>query len=146
MVFNMKTIEFSISKNNTVIIDADDAWVLEGNKWCSSGKPGRPYVLRKTNGKYESLHRLIMNAGRGQVVDHINGNTLDNRRQNLRIATVQQNSWNRVGPNKTKKYKGVHYIERLKKYSARLTVSGKNLYLVFTRPKRKQQKHITTHA
>ena len=57
------------------------------HKWCSvDGKP-------KTNNSF-SLHRLVIGAGRGQVVDHINRNRLDNRLVNLRFATHSQNSTN----------------------------------------------------
>lgn len=41
------------------------------------------------------LHREIVGAKKGDIVDHINGNTLDNRRENLRIVTHQQNCYNR---------------------------------------------------
>ena len=45
--------------------------------------------------RYELLHRLVIGAKKGEVVDHINKDTMDNRRENLRIVTVAQNAWNR---------------------------------------------------
>lgn len=54
------------------------------------------------------LHREVVGAAPGQIVDHINGNKLDNRRQNLRIVDARLNAINR-GPNKNKAsvFKGV---------------------------------------
>jgi hypothetical protein len=55
------------------------------------------------------MHRLIINAPLGKEVDHINGDSLDNRRDNLRLCTRQQNCCNRKHQIKAKsKYKGVH--------------------------------------
>tara|TARA_R100001509_G_scaffold106669_2_gene63267 strand:- start:2311 stop:3336 length:1026 start_codon:yes stop_codon:yes gene_type:complete len=80
-------------------------------------RPDKPrYVYTFPNGKQRtyvakdtlSIHRLIMNPEKGQVVDHINGNTLDNRKHNLRCCSYQGNSANSIGRHKTKsKYKGV---------------------------------------
>lgn len=55
------------------------------------------------------LHRLIMNAPLGMVVDHISGDIFDNRKANLRICTSGQNSLNRkINQNNTTGYKGVY--------------------------------------
>lgn len=64
-------------------------------------KENRPYYTR---GNY--LYREIMQAQKGEIVDHINRDVLDNRKCNLRIVTVKQNNWNAT-PNK-----GVTYDNR----------------------------------
>ena len=53
------------------------------------------YALRKPHGNIIRLHRLITNAPEGMVVDHLNGDKLDNRLLNLRICTQKENSNNR---------------------------------------------------
>ena len=69
------------------------------------------YATRDTNsrGRFR-MHRVIMQPPNGLQVDHINGNKLDNRKANLRLATHAQNGMNRSKSlNKTSVYKGVHY-------------------------------------
>ena len=57
---------------------------------------GYPIIIRGTNPrKYIQLSRFVMNAPKGRLVDHINGDRLDNRRKNLRIVTARQNALNR---------------------------------------------------
>ena len=70
-------------------------------------------------------HRLIINAQKGEIVDHINGNGLDNRRSNLRIVSHQANRLNRVNgtSKKTSKYFGVS-IER-KRIRVMMKIDGK---------------------
>lgn len=77
------------------------------------------------------MHREILNVPAGLECDHINGNSLDNRRANLRAATRQQNCWNnrKRKPNSLSKYKGVSFSKRGKPWKATLTVDGNWIYL-----------------
>ena len=69
------------------------------------------------------LHRLILNAKKGEIVDHINHNKLDNRKENLRIVTKQQNAQNR------KKQCGVFKRNDSGKWQAQIMVNYKNIKL-----------------
>lgn len=71
----------------------------------------RFYFSVKVDGKYLLLHRLIINAKTGDIVDHINHNPMDNRECNLRLCTSSQNSMNR-SKSYHKKYKGVSLDNR----------------------------------
>ncbi|GAB4240843.1 MAG: hypothetical protein Kow0032_28700 [Methyloligellaceae bacterium] len=64
-------------------------------RWHRGGS-GRTYAMRKASGRTVYLHRLIMNAEPGDMVDHVNGDPLDCRRSNLRIVTASQNAANRA--------------------------------------------------
>lgn len=89
---------------------------------------------RKTN---IYMHREVLERkiGRelqaGEVVDHINGDGLDNRRGNLRVATVSQNSCNqrRQRRNTTSKYKGVAYYKRDNNWESYIKHHGKKYSL-----------------
>jgi hypothetical protein len=80
------------------------------------------------NGKLKSailLHRFILNAKKGEIVDHINMNPLDNRRENLRIVTKSQNMQNRKKQsNNTSGHKGVSWSKKDKKWRA--TIRSEN--------------------
>jgi len=77
------------------------------------------------------MHREIINVEEGKVVDHINHNGLDNRKVNLRPATIAQNGWNRKPKTKncSSKYKGVWWDKQLKKYRAQIWFNGNRLHL-----------------
>lgn len=90
------------------------------------------YINKKIKGKTKTylLHRLLVEAFIGrkllksEFIDHINHNSLDNRIENLRICSLKENSRNR----NSNKYKGVK-ITLSGKYSARITVDRKEIYL-----------------
>lgn len=94
-----------------ILIDDEDAHIIEAGCYIWS-EPRRTalYVYLGRNRKQFKLHRLIMNAKPGEVIDHVNGNTLDNRKCNLRITTQSGNNKNAKKRRNaiTSKYKGVH--------------------------------------
>lgn len=78
------------------------------------------------------MHRLILglDSRDTRLCDHKNGNGLDNRRANLRIATTSQNLANRGKTRRnTSGYKGVMWFKRKRKWYARIRVSGKSVHL-----------------
>jgi hypothetical protein len=77
------------------------------------------------------MHRLIMGAEPGQEIDHINGNGLDNRKENLRVATRKENQQNRHITWGNSTYKGVYWEKQKNKWRARIFVSGKCVHLGF---------------
>jgi hypothetical protein len=95
----------------------------------------RFYIVRhfvKSNGKLgiELLHRRILNIEHGSLCDHINGNTLDCRRSNLRLCNNSQNQHNKAKlKNNTSGYKGVWWHSIGKKWEARIMVNRENKYL-----------------
>jgi hypothetical protein len=82
------------------------------------------------------LHRAILNAPVGLEVDHINGDGLDNRRSNLRLATREGNQRNRAARrDNTSGLKGVSLHVSTGKWQARIRTGGEQVYLgVFTTP------------
>ena len=75
------------------------------------------------------LHRFVLSALSGKHVDHINGNPLDNRQENLRFATSAQNQRNRrMITTNTSGYKGVIWDRNRHKWSARVKLSSKTFY------------------
>lgn len=76
-----------------------------------------------------TMHGLIMSPPPGLAVDHVNGNGLDNRRSNLRLATHQQNTWNQSGHGGTSAFKGVSFREDTKVWRAYITVDGNRQWL-----------------
>ena len=133
-----KTITIELGGTGSMIttIDAADWEGIKDYPWYAKLIPkyrGRFHAMASAKneyGKYTtvSLHRLIMEPGEGMHVDHINGDTLDNRRCNLRVCTPSQNGANRRAPCKNKTgYYGVSQIGE--KFSANLICEGTTYYL-----------------
>jgi hypothetical protein len=82
-----------LSQGEVAIVDREDYEELSKYTWYVTRHGGNKYACRK--GKSILMHRMIMKPPRGMVVDHIDGNGLNNRRCNLRICTQGQNVCNR---------------------------------------------------
>lgn len=116
------------------LVDKEDHAHLSQFNWFQAGpdQKFRRYALAWVNGEQVLMHRLIMDAPAGMVVDHINGDTLDNRRKNLRLATTAQNNRNRR-PSKfhtlTSPYKGVSYHVASGLWAAQISVEKEVIWL-----------------
>ena len=116
--------EIPLNKTKVALVDDEDFIWLSEKKWSYHG----PYVSRKQSNKTILLHREILKVSQGLEVDHINGNPLDNRKENLRIATHQQNLFNsKISKNNKSGYKGVCWQRG--KWQASIKVKGKQKYL-----------------
>lgn len=119
----------------TVLIDPEDEHLLDERTWVVEKSRNTFYVHasygdRRDDGR-PMLHRLIMNAGPEDEIDHRNGNGLDVRKANLRKATRQQNAANRVKgsfENVTSEFKGV-YQRSPGRWVAQITVNNANRHL-----------------
>ena len=121
--------EIPLTQGKFALVDDDDWHLVQGYKWCVNIHPsGICYAvawLPGGKGKYVIMHRIIMDAPDGMVVDHINHNGLDNRRSNLRICTTSQNGMNsRKRTKLSSSYKGVCWHVGNKKWLSRIRLEG----------------------
>lgn len=129
--------EIHLSKGQVAIIDDCDFDLVAGIKWYALKKKYQSRtdwyaVATKLNGSTSSLrmHRLITNAVAGQMVDHKNGNGLDNRRPNLRICTCSQNNQNRRRlSTKSSQFKGVRWHKQTSRWESRIMLNKVSIYL-----------------
>lgn len=120
--------EIFLSQGKFAIVDDEDYERVNQYKWHY--RQGYASHTRYENGKFVTvnMHRMIVGALPGQIVDHINRNKLDNQKVNLRICTVGENNRNRIQVSgTTSKYKGVHKKEN--SWVASIRVNRKKIHL-----------------
>ena len=118
-------------KDEYFLLDKEDAHILN-YRYCGIFKDsfGARYVQLKILNKRVFLHNLLMNPSKEQVVDHINGNPLDNRRCNLRLCSFSDNLKNKkTYKNNRLGVRGVSYNKQEGKYVARIQVDKKPIFL-----------------
>jgi hypothetical protein len=127
-------------KGNSVLIDEEDYKKIKNKKWSvntvSKGNCEKKYLRtgiynsKNKNTDHISLHRFIMGVKNGEYVDHINGNTFDNRKCNLRICTNAENAANsKKNIKNTSGYKGVSWDKSKNKWSAFITFNYKHIFI-----------------
>lgn len=115
-----------------VQVDEEDVDLIQVYRWRAYNTNGKSYVMRSIRGGVVYLHRQLLGLQRGDRlrVDHRNGDTLDNRRDNLRFATAAQNSANSQRyANNTTGAKGVSLFKRTGRFRAEITSHGKYHHL-----------------
>lgn len=118
-----------LDKQGVAIFDAASSWSIVKK----TDQITRFYAMRARDFTY--LHKLILIAPKGHVIDHANGDTLDNRFSNLRIATTAQNNMNRCrsqtykGKALSSKYKGVSWDKSRNKWIVHVSVNNRQKYL-----------------
>lgn len=126
--------QIKLTQGQYALVDDEDYEDLNKQNWCVAYTNVYRAVgySKRVNGERTTIHmsRVIMNAKKGEMVDHRNHNTLDNRKNNLRICTNSQNQMNSLPQeNGASKYKGVHWRKNRKHWMARIMVSGKEMYI-----------------
>lgn len=104
--------EIPLSLGLVALVDDEDFTYLSQWAWYAKSNRYKSFYVKRTlrvNGKsfYVAMHRQILGAPPGVIVDHANRNTLDNRKLNLRFATTHQNMCNRIAVRSRFGYRGV---------------------------------------
>lgn len=130
--------EIQLTQGKVALVSAEDYEFLMQWKWHYSKRSKNRSGYAKTNmppvnGKKFTIfmHQAVAKrVGVNGLVDHINRNGLDNRRENLRPATRQQNAANKTkNPNTSSKYKGVCWRKDRQKWQAYIRVNYKSIHL-----------------
>jgi hypothetical protein len=120
------------SRNKEIIdytyVSEEDYEILNKFKWCKSNN----YITGKVDKKIYYLHRYIMieilknNIDKKQVIDHIDNNPLNNKRDNLRIVSISENNRNKTKIENThSKYIGVSWANHINKWHVGITIDKK---------------------
>lgn len=125
----------ALTRGHVAIFDPEFSAVFSLWNWFAKADRGNWYAARthhqKTNAGRRSItirqHSVVLPISDGFVVDHINGNSLDNRRSNLRISTVSENAANQKTRVGNSQYRGVSRAGA--RWQARIGCDGAQKYL-----------------
>ena len=120
-------IKIPLTQGKFAIIDEDDFFIVSPYRWWAKLKGSKWYAETKIQGKNVSMHRLLLNFPE-VLVDHWDGDGLNNTRQNLRKATHQQNGFNKR-PSPGRQYKGVSFRKDRGLYRAYIGIEERYIHL-----------------
>ena len=153
-------------QEHTMLLDDEDSWLTDILTFCIDKGYAKTTIygnkLKLLNEKIDYtiepkyakgtkevqikklFHRFIMEIHHPELrgnpklyIDHINGNPLDNRKENLRLVTPQQNTMNkRSYKNSTSKYKGVYWDKKYNKWRTRITIDNKKKHIGYYQDER----------
>ena len=126
-----------LTQGQVALIDEEDFELVSRYKWHAQRVRHTNSFYAQTNismpdgsKTHLQMHRLIMNAQPGELVDHIHHLTLDNRKSELRLCTTEQNAHNMAKhSDNTSGYKGVRWIKDREKWRAQIGMRGKKIFL-----------------
>ena len=130
-----ETVKIPLNFGKVAIIDAADFDIVSQYNWNAvKGTTGWYAVAVNERYRIVRMHRLLMKSERGVLVDHRNGDGLDNRRSNLRHSTVAQNRHNSRKTERptTSTFKGVNFCRdkpRHRPWRAKIKIGGKSKFL-----------------
>jgi hypothetical protein len=123
----MKEISLQNSSAKAIINDEDEILVSNYN-WNIHRNGKLAYAVSYTNGKTIRMHQLIIQSN--SMIDHKDGNGLNNQRHNLRPCICRQNQWNSEKRLKTSsKFKGVSFVKQQLKWKAAIRYKQTYHYL-----------------
>ena len=122
-----------LTEGKFTIVDPKNFYWLNNFDWCAKEYRGCFHAVRFNNHGNPmilSMHRQIMNPPKGLLVDHRNRNGLDNRRENLRLATYSENNCNKAKrKNTSSRFVGVSFDKRKQRWVAYINYNGKRIFL-----------------
>ncbi len=123
----------TLTKNQYALVDDQDYERVSQYHWYFNSGYAKAYY----KGKRIRMHRLILGTPKGLATDHINGNKLDNRRENLRVATTGQNNCNvGLAKNNTSGYRGIYREPSTGHWRPFITIRGKMIHFGSFKEKR----------
>jgi hypothetical protein len=129
-----------LTQGKFALVDDEDFELINGFNWCAAKKGQGYYAVRSSSVKKKDigcenrhpiyLHQMVIKIPKDKVLDHINGNTLDNRKKNLRVCSQLQNKWNSKKPiTNTSGFKGVTWDKYKNKWKSQIRSNGRGKHL-----------------
>ncbi len=115
-----------LTQNKFALVDPEDYAELARHKWCAAKQGNSWYAVRSDHGRQLRMHRVILNAAPGEVVDHFDHEGRNNTKRNLRPCTNAQNACNqRPQQGRSSKFRGVCWNKRERKWYSRIQYQGR---------------------
>lgn len=114
------------------VIDVEDVALVAGYRWTVliNARSGHAYAVRFEKAKCILMHRVLLDAPSDRQVDHEDGDGLNNRRKNIRLATPTQNQANKAVESRNKLgVKGVSIGKTPARFRAMITPGGRKIHL-----------------